>query len=278
MKGWMKFVVGIILVAAFAALGFFAIDRFSPTDPAPPPPPASSEPGNNSAVIDAAQQAADAAKAAAEAAQNAANAVNAAASASQSPPSAPSEPVGTVVGPDGQSISGFTAEGTRLILDSPKVFTRDCEVCNTPPPPAEPPTPRKRPVYVPPPVSSGCDDACQEFKRLKGASSPAGGATPGCVWVLQDRPGPLVLRKGLTNTGPVAESYPTGTWKRWSRDKSLYVKQICPNTSVADRTLCGEDGHSSWSASQVRVVLIRGVPESDPACLLGKGRCSRYGL
>ncbi len=183
----------------------------------------------------------------------------------------------TVWNASGAGISG-APDDVKGLIDNPKVLTDGC-ACKpaVEAPPAPPPPPK---VHKTKTVTTDCDAVCKEYKRLGGTTAPVStAATPGCVWALQDQPGPMVLRAGLSNTSPViVESYPTGQWSPWSRDPHLFVKRICPKTEVADRTLCGADGHSSWPSPQVATIIQEGVSEKDPACLLGKDRCAQYGL
>jgi hypothetical protein len=112
------------------------------------------------------------------------------------------------------------------------------------------------------------------------SSAPANGVV--CVAVLQREPSALVLRDGPDNTGGAIIGWKPSTigWRYTSRG---YVGRVCFSAAIiANRdvvTLCGAENHSTFRRRHIRELLSRReIPASDPACLLGRSQCARYGL
>lgn len=141
----------------------------------------------------------------------------------------------------------------------------------------------------------GSQSACEAARTAATAGPYAGKRAPTtepmvCLYALHTGPTELVLADGPRPTGPAILRWRPSSiaWKRWSHDPRLVVGEICiPVRLIKGRsavTLCngttyGEGNHSTWRSNHIHQLLSqRRIPSHDPACLLGKGPCAKYGL
>lgn len=119
-----------------------------------------------------------------------------------------------------------------------------------------------------------------------------------CLSVVAHRPTPLVLAQG-THYGATLDTAPAllswrrqaAYWQPWSRNPTYSIREICLPAKLAQQyvrhglTLCGgtsprdPDGRSVWRSHHVRTLVAhRRIGAQNPACLLGRTVCARYGL
>lgn len=152
------------------------------------------------------------------------------------------------------------------------------------------------------------DDACRAAAMAARAPNYMGPKAPTtkemvCLHAIADQPTELVLVEGIAPDnvpvqGPQILTWRPNThqWRRWSRDASVWVREICfprsylrsSSGSFRSMTLCNgtelnqpNRGRSRWIAQQGHPQQLwkeRRISERNPACLLGRERCARYGL
>ena len=113
-----------------------------------------------------------------------------------------------------------------------------------------------------------------------------------CFSVIANYPSGIVMAKGRVAPhesvdGRVVTSWRTQRhlWKNWVYKgqvmKHIFVRDVCISARKFPPvvTLCNEENRSTFDASVTAYIKrVKRVSQSNPACLLGKPTCHKYGL
>lgn len=107
-----------------------------------------------------------------------------------------------------------------------------------------------------------------------------------CLTVWANQPGSLVLAEGRVKTGEAVVGNVITFWRpqasAWSKHPNGgVVREICIPAALLKGTvtLCNEENRSIWNGEDVAYLKrSKRIPSSDPACLLGKEECAKFGL
>jgi hypothetical protein len=107
-----------------------------------------------------------------------------------------------------------------------------------------------------------------------------------CLTVWANRPTALVLAEGRVKEGEPVDGRVITSWRTqpsmWtSHPNGGVVREICIPAALLQGTvtLCNEENRSIWSAEDVAYLKrVKRIPAKDPACLLGKEECKKFGL
>lgn len=107
-----------------------------------------------------------------------------------------------------------------------------------------------------------------------------------CLTVWANRPSALVLAEGRVKPHAPVDGRVITSWREqpsmWtSHPNGGVTREICiPSSQLhGTATLCNEENRSIWSGEDVAYLKrVKRIPAKDPACLLGKEECAKFGL
>ncbi len=191
---------------------------------------------------------------------------------------------------EGVIVNGVNAEDINVLVESSKEKCRGKKKVEEPKPVKKATVSKKKnsvrkkptpPVEIKTPKTP-CDDACEEYKRLKAeeATPISYSSAVTCSYVLVNNKQPIVLK---TAGGRVVASW-SKSKINWERTDYGWVGEVCTNASAYTEAgngarYCGEIAQSEISRSERKRLASGGNWDpNDPFCIKSQAECRAHGL